>query len=187
MRPSWCVRAGLVYGALSDWDETAGLSGELGYPHALEGARRRPAMKKHSKVTTRGSVKPELTVGLDLGDKSSHYCIVNSAGELMEEAKERSTEAGFRTLFGDEPRMRVGLETGTHSAWVDRLLTELGHEVIVANSRKVRAITANESKNDRNDAEILARLASCDPKLLFPIRHRGVDKQQDLNLIRTRA
>jgi len=144
-------------------------------------------MKKHSKVTTKRSVKPELTVGLDLGDKSSRYCILNRDGELMEEGKVRSTEAGLRKQFGDEPRMRIGLETGTHSPWVKRLLTELGHEVIVANARKVRAITANESKNDRNDAEILARLAACDPKLLFPIQHRGVEKQQDLNLIRTRA
>jgi transposase len=144
-------------------------------------------MKKHSKVPTKRSVKPEFTVGLDLGDKSSHYCILNPDGELMEEGKVRSTEAGLRKQFGDEPRMRIGLEAGTHSAWVDRLLTGLGHEVIVANPRKVRAITANESKNDRNDAVMLARLASCDPKLLSPIQHRGVERQQDLNLIRTRA
>jgi transposase len=144
-------------------------------------------MKKDSKLSTKGSVKPEFTVGLDLGDKSSYYCLLNSHSELMEEGKVRTTEAGLRKQFGDEARMRIGLEAGTHSAWVERLLTELGHEVIVANPRKLRAITSSESKNDRNDAKKLARLAACDPELLSPIRHRGVERQQDLNLVRTRA
>ena len=47
--------------------------------------------------------------------------------------------------------MRMALECGTHSPWISRLLKQLGHQVIVANTRKIRAITASESKNDRNE------------------------------------
>jgi transposase len=59
--------------------------------------------------------------------------------------------------------------------------------VIVANARKIPAITGSESKNDRNDAEQLARFAAYDPKLLSPIQHRSLERQQDLNLIQARA
>ena len=79
------------------------------------------------------------------------------------------------------------MECGTHSPWVSRLLAELGHQVIVANARKIRAITASESKNDRNDAEKLARFAAFDPRLLSPLEHRSVARQQDLNLIHARS
>lgn len=78
------------------------------------------------------------------------------------------------------------LETGTHSPWISRLLGSFGHQVIVANARKLRAISENESKNDRHDAEMLARLGYCHPKLLSPIQHRSAERQRDLNLIRAR-
>jgi transposase len=83
--------------------------------------------------------------------------------------------------------MRIALEVGTHSPWVSRLLTTLGHQVIVANARKIPAITASESKNDRNDAEKLARFAAYDPKLLSPLEHRSPERQLDLNLIHARS
>jgi transposase len=146
-------------------------------------------MKKLSKKQPRsaGSIKPDRTVGLDLGDRYSHYCILTSEGELIEEGRIQSTEAALRKQFADQDRMRIALEAGTHSPWVSRLLSELGHEVVVANPRKIRAITASERKNDRNDAEKLARFAACDPKLLSPIQHRSLERQQDLNLIHTRS
>jgi transposase len=83
--------------------------------------------------------------------------------------------------------MRIALETGTHSPWVSRLLESHGHQVIVANARKIPVITASESKNDRNDAEQLARMAAFDPKLLHPVEHRSLERQQDLNLVHTRS
>jgi transposase len=82
---------------------------------------------------------------------------------------------------------RIALEVGTHSPWVSRHLAGMGHEVIVANPRKVRLITQSVKKNDRVDAEQLARLARVDPKLLSPIRHRGPEAQADLAVIRARA
>lgn len=82
--------------------------------------------------------------------------------------------------------MRVVIEAGTHSPWVSRVLAGLGHEVIVANPRKVRLISDNEGKDDRVDAELLARLGRVDVKLLSPIQHRGEGAQADLALIRAR-
>jgi transposase len=82
--------------------------------------------------------------------------------------------------------MRIAIETGTHSPWVSRLLEECGHEVLVANARKLRLIYANKRKTDEVDAENLARLARVDPKLLYPLKHRGEASQAHLALIRSR-
>jgi transposase len=147
-------------------------------------------MKKISKQAQRMEVsndKPLLTMGLDLGDRFSHYCLLNEAGDVVEEGRMQSTEVALRRHLTGEPRMRVALECGTHSPWVSRLLAELGHQAIVANARKIRAITASESKNDRNDAEQLARFAAHDPKLLSPVQHRSSERQLDLNLIHARS
>jgi transposase len=142
-------------------------------------------MKNHSKQST-WKARPEQTVGVDLGDRFSHYCVLNRDGEVMEEGRIRTSEEAFRQHWEGEARQRVVMETGTHSPWISRLLQSWGHEVIVANARKLRAISQNESKNDRQDAEMLARLGYCDPKLLRPVRHRSVERQRDLNLLRAR-
>jgi len=110
-------------------------------------------MKKVSKQTQRMEMsddKRSMTMGLDLGDRFSHYCLLNEEREVVEEGRMQSTEAALRRHFAAQPPMRVALECGTHSPWISRLLAELGHQAIVANARKVRAITASESKNDRN-------------------------------------
>jgi len=81
--------------------------------------------------------KPTMTVGLDMGDRFSHYCLLNEDGDVVEEGRRQSTETAFRRHFGSEPRLRIALEGGTHPPWVSRWLTGLGHEVIVANARKI--------------------------------------------------
>jgi transposase len=147
-------------------------------------------MKKSSKKRQGGTVaesKPAQVVGLDLGDRRSHYCMLSSTGEAMEEGRIPTTAAAMEKHFGSEPRMRIALEAGTHSPWASRLLKSYGHQVIVANPRKIPTLTKSESKNDRNDAEQLARMAAFDPKLLHPIEHRSLERQQDLNLIHTRS
>jgi len=147
-------------------------------------------MKKISRVfppMEAAEDKPAMTVGLDLGDRYSRYCLLNEEGEVVEEGRIQSTEAAFVRHFEGEPRQRIALECGTHSPWVSRLLQALGHEVMVANTRKIRAITSSQSKNDRNDAELLARFAAADPRLLSPVQHRSLERQQDLNLIQARA
>jgi transposase len=135
----------------------------------------------------RMAAKQRLTVGLDLGDRSSRYCILDEAGEKASEDQLPTSKADLASLFGKMPACRIALEVGTHSPWVSRHLEGMGHEVIVANPRKVRLITESVKKNDRMDAEQLARLARVDPKLLAPIRHRGPEAQRDLAEIRSRA
>ena len=85
------------------------------------------------------------------------------------------------------PRSRIALETGMHSPWVSRLLSELGHEVIVAHARNVRLIGESRRKDDRLDARTLARLARIDPQLLSPVQHRSAQAQAHLMVIRARA
>jgi transposase len=92
----------------------------------------------------------------------------------------------LKRRFCSERPLRVAIEAGTHSPWVSRLLEELGHEVLVANSRKTRLIYANKRKTDKIDAENLARLARVDPKLLYPLRHRGEESQAHMAIIRSR-
>ena len=147
-------------------------------------------MKKVSTVAVKASrkISPlKLTVGLDLGDRSSWYCVLDEAGRVLLEQRVSTTPKALREVFGGMPRSRIALETGTHSPWISRLLSELGHEVIVANARKVRLITESRKKDDRLDAQTLARLARLDPKLLYPVKHRSVQAQADLTLIRARA
>jgi transposase len=80
----------------------------------------------------------------------------------------------------------VALEVGTHSRWVSRLVGELGHEPIVANSHQVRLIHKAKRKNDKLDAEKLARLARVDTQLLSPIQHRSEQAQSQLSALRSR-
>ena len=123
------------------------------------------------------AAEQRLTIGLDLGDRTTHYCILNEAGEVVSEDQLQTTKTGLESLFAKMPASRIALEVGTHSPWVSRHLAAMGHEVIVANAHKVKLITQSVSKNDRIDARQLARLARVDPKLLSPIRHRGEEAQ----------
>ena len=133
------------------------------------------------------AAKQRLTIGLDLGDQSTRYCILDEAGEVVSEDQLPTIKAGLDSLFAKMPASRVALEVGTHSPWISRHLASMGHEVIVANSHNVKLITQSVRKNDRIDARQLARLARVDPKLLSPIRHRGEEAQRDLGVIRARA
>jgi len=147
-------------------------------------------MRKISTVAAKESSdfsQPKLTIGLDLGDRSSWYCVLDERGELQGEGKVSTTAKAMRGAFHGMPRSRIALETGTHSPWVSRLLSELGHEVIVAHARKVRLIGESRRKDDRRDARTLARLARIDPQLLSPVKHRSAQAQADLTVIRARA
>src|SRR5215204_1019445 len=131
--------------------------------------------------------QPKITAGLDLGDKYSYLCLIDQeSGEVVEEGRLRTTPEALRRRFGSEQPMRIAVEAGTHSPWVSRLLEACGHEVLVANARKLRLIYAEGRKNDRLDAENLARLARLDPRLLSPIEHRDEASQAHLSLLRSR-
>jgi len=151
-------------------------------------AKKSPKAQANSKTKQiREVAQQRLTIGLDLGDRTSRYCILEEAGEKVSEGQLPTTRAGLSSLFAKMPCSRIALEVGTHSPWISRHLAGMGHEVIVANSHKVKLITQSVHKNDRIDAEQLARLARVDPKLLSPIRHRGEAVQADLTVIRARA
>lgn len=127
----------------------------------------------------------EVTVGLDVGDRYCQVCVIDQAGEVLEEGRVATKPEALKRRFSQEPLLIV-LEAGTHSPWISRLLTQLGHQVLVANPRKLRLIYENHSKSDRVDAEYLARVGRLDPALLAPLSHRREETQADLALLRSR-
>src|SRR5580698_3374754 len=152
--------------------------------------KRRPAMKKTSTVRVNGNMifkGHKLTIGLDLGDRWSFYCVLDEAGQVILEQKLPTTPEAMKQTFARIPRSLIALETGTHSPWVSRLLRELGHEGLVAHAQKVQLISKSNRKDDRHDARTLARLARIDPELLGPVRHRSAKAQIHLTVIRARA
>ncbi|WP_263408568.1 IS110 family transposase [Terriglobus tenax] len=112
----------------------------------------------------RGQV--ELTIGIDLGDVWSHYRTLNQQGEVIDRGRFRTTPKPIDTWFTYVPHARVAMEAGVHSIWISEQLEQLGHEVIVANVRELRAISHCDRKSDDVDAEKLARYACLDPEIL---------------------
>ena len=150
-------------------------------------------MKKNSiarRSPKRAAAREEgpITIGMDLGDRASRYCVLGGKeGDRLLEGSVATNKKAMLQRFARMRRCRVAMEVGTHSPWVSRLLSSLGFEVIVANARQVQLISASSRKNDRMDARLLARLARVDPQLLRPIRHRSEQGQADLMTIRVRA
>jgi transposase len=132
------------------------------------------------------TIPSRTTVGLDVGDRHSWFCILDEAGEVVAEGRVRTTSEALNEHFTRWARSRVVLEAGTSSAWISRLAMTAGHEVIVANPRELRKIHQSDRKNDRSDAQVLARMARFDPQLLAPITHRSAAMQNDLAVVRAR-
>jgi transposase len=135
-----------------------------------------------------------FTLGLDLGDRCHHVCVLDATGEIIREGALTNTRPALAKLLAEFPKATVALEAGTHSPWISRFLTGCGATVLVANPRKLHAISRNERKCDRRDAQMLARLARVDPALLHPIQHGSAQAQHDLlglklrdALVRTRV
>lgn len=124
-------------------------------------------------------------IGMDLGDRRSELCILGMDEKLQRE-KLATTRSALQAFFSKRERCRVVMEAGTHSGWAADALSSLGYEVVVANPRRVEAISKNLKKSDRNDAELLARMGRADVKLLSPIQHRDRDYHRDLLLLRSR-
>jgi transposase len=128
-----------------------------------------------------------LTVGVDLGDQWSHYCILGLEGETLSEGQLRTTQADVAEFFqAITPAARVVIEVGTHSAWMQEIIAGCGHEVLVANPRLMERSKRRKRKNDRIDANKLARLGRVDPQSLHPMQHRSREVRQDLVLLRAR-
>ena len=125
-------------------------------------------------------------MGVDLGDRWSQYCILGLEGETLAEGQLRTTQEDVREFFQALTVARVVIEVGTHSAWVQDVITEWGHEVLVANPRLMEGSKRRKRKSDRIDANKLARLGRVDPQSLYPIRHRSREVRQDLVVLRAR-
>ena len=137
----------------------------------------------------RGGLRPNLdrlTVGVDLGDQWSHYCILDLEGETLAEGQLRTTQQDVAELFQALNAARVVVEVGTHSAWVREVICLYGHEVLVANPRLMEGSKRRKRKNDRIDANKLARLGRVDPQSLHPMQHRSKEVRQDLVMLRAR-
>ena len=120
---------------------------------------------------------PPITLGIDLGDRKHEICVVDKHAEPVKRFSITNLRESIERLAEDYPGARIAMEAGTHSPWISRILKDAGMEVLVANARKLRAIYTNERKSDEADAEIIARLARLDPKLLHPVEH-GCDQAQ---------
>jgi transposase len=131
-------------------------------------------------------VPANLTVGLDLGDTTSRIYAIDAHGARVAEATIPTTVPGIRRYFGHGQRWCIVLEVGTHSPWVSRELAALGHDVVVANPSAVYGKRRRRKRNDRLDAEFLARQGRADRKLLYPIQHRSETAQQHLEVVRAR-
>jgi transposase len=126
------------------------------------------------------------TIGIDLGDNSHQLCMLDAAGQIVMEGAMPNTMASLEKFFAALPKTLIAMEAGTHSPWISAALAAWGHEVLVANPRKLHAISDSQAKSDKNDARTLARLARADPTLLSPIHHRGAGTQADLALLKAR-
>ena len=130
--------------------------------------------------------KTELTIGIDLGDVWSHYCTLNQDGEVVDRGRFRTTAKAIEKWFKDLPPTRVAMEAGVHSIWISEQLQELGHEVIVANVRELRAISHSDRKSDQSMPRSLPVTLVLIQRSLRPISHRTVEQQEALSLIRAR-
>jgi transposase len=125
------------------------------------------------------------TIGCDLGDKRSELCILLADGTRQRPEPIATTRAAF-TKFFTRPRAHIVIEVGTHSRWVNEVLNALGHQVTVANPRRLKLISQSPRKRDQHDAELLARLGRADEALLAPIQHRSGAAQADLAVVKAR-
>jgi transposase len=135
---------------------------------------------------TKTKTKATTTIGCDLGDKTSHVCILDEHGDVLERGTFTTTKRGVEKFFSKHAGALVVVEAGTHSRWVSTLVKQLGCEVLVGNPRHVRLIYGGTTKTDKFDAEALGRLGRLDPRLLHPVEHRSADAQADLSVIRSR-
>lgn len=155
-------------------------------------------MTKHSKIAKKDKIssirlqaraKQQATVtavGVDVGDQYTELCALDEEGEIVSQTRIRTTQEALQEHFREQRPLLVALETGTHSGWISRVIAACGHDVVVANARELRKIHQSDRKNDRADAEILARMVRYDRRLLAPTRPRSAQIQADTALLRAR-
>lgn len=138
-------------------------------------------------MSKRNTNRPAHSIGLDIGDKKSRYCLMNEDEEFLREGWVNTTRGAVIREFSKFPRARVIMEAGTHSAWLQEAIEECGHDAVVANPREVgRKYLSKTKKTDKTDARTLAHLGLVSDVFIAPITHRSRSCQVDLSLIRSR-
>lgn len=137
-------------------------------------------------MKTKTTSSSAITIGIDLGDRKHAVCVLDAKGKVLKQESITNSRGSLAALSRRHPRALMVMEVGMHSPWTSRFLESLGHRVLVANPRKVRAIYQNNRKSDRKDAEMLARIARSDESLLYPVRHVCEAMQRDLLQIKLR-
>ena len=127
-----------------------------------------------------------LVIGIDVGDRTSAYCIRTLGQEVVLEGAVATKAEAIVEAFQGLRRQRVVIETGTHSRWIAQLLDLLGHEVIVGNARKLKLISENNQKSDKVDARLLSQLGCVNMEWLHPVYQRSQATHIDLLLVRSR-
>lgn len=127
-----------------------------------------------------------MTIGLDVGDRNTHYSVLDAARSVVDRGSMPTTKASIAKKLARFAPCLIVLEAGSQSPWLSRYLEALGFKTLVVDPRRVQLITKDPRKTDRRDAETLARLAAAMPEVLGAIRHRGEQAQADLSVIRVR-
>ena len=148
--------------------------------------QRRPTVKDSTTMLQPVVQRLVQTLGIDLGDRRSSYCLVAASGEMLDESSVATTREALWALFQAKESCRVVLEACGHVHWIAQLASEAGHDVVVANPRELRLISQGGRKNDRNDARTLARLGRVDVELLRPVKLRGTNCRASRSILRAR-
>jgi transposase len=138
---------------------------------------------KHA--TTSSASVPVLTIGIDVGDRRSHACVVDGSRTVLEEFSIETSEVGLCSKLRRESCLII-LEVGPHSRWMQKSFERLGHTVRVVDARKIQLISRSNNKTDKRDARTLAQLGAGVPELLGDIKHRSDQAQADLTVLLTR-
>ena len=97
--------------------------------------------------------------GIDLASKTSAVCIDDEAGRVVTECEVATDEDGLRTRLAHVSPLRCVLEASPLAEWAAQLLEELGHEVVVIDPRRAKAVICTKRKTDQIDARNLAKMA----------------------------
>ena len=126
------------------------------------------------------------TIGMDVSDRKTKICVMARTGAtpkvVMETAIPTTKDGLAKFLATQDKSSPVAFETGTHCRWMHEVAEGMGFKVYVANPCRLRMVTESKTKNDANDARMLARLALADPGLLHPVKLRSAEHQKMLNL-----
>src|SRR5262245_28181319 len=129
-----------------------------------------------------------FVIGMDLGDRWTHVSVLDRrTGEEVESTRVRTTREAMTEFLAKRARSSVVMETGTHSPWLSRVAAAAGHDVVVADARRLRAVWDTPRKNDRRDALLLADLAASPRRRpLCAVRGRDERSQAELSALRSR-